>query len=110
MTHTALIALGANLGDRQSQLERGLDRLGKEPGVRVLRRSHWYETSPVGGPIGQQPFLNGAALLETTLAPQDLLAALFRVEQALGRTRDERWAARTLDLDLLLFDDWTLQT
>jgi len=110
VTHTALIALGANLGDRQSQLERGLERLGREPGVRVLRRSAWYETSPVGGPTGQQPFLNGAALLETSLTPQDLLAAMFRVEQSLGRTRDERWAARTLDLDLLLFDDWTLQT
>ena len=65
---------------------------------------------PIGGPAGQEPFLNAAALLETSLPPAELLARLQRIELHLGRTRETRWAARTLDLDLLLYDNLVLNT
>ena len=65
----AAVALGANLGDRESNLRRAVGALERTEGVVVLRRSHWIETEPVGGPAGQPPYLNGAALVETTLAP-----------------------------------------
>lgn len=103
MAH-ALVALGANLGDRARQLGGALDGLARLPESQLLRRSGWFETPPIGGPIGQGAFLNGAALLETSLAPTALLAALQRIEDALGRVRTERWGARVIDLDLLLYD------
>lgn len=103
----AAIALGSNLGDREAHLTAALRALERTPGVVVLRRSRWVETEAVGGPSGQPRFLNGAALLETTLGPRELLDALLRVERARGRERagGERDAPRTLDLDLLLHGD-----
>jgi 2-amino-4-hydroxy-6-hydroxymethyldihydropteridine diphosphokinase len=103
MAH-ALVALGANLGDRAEQLNAALAELARLPSSRLIRRSEWLETPPIGGPAGQDAFLNGAALLWTTLAPRQLLAALQEIEQRLGRVRGERWGARVIDLDLLLFD------
>ncbi|MBX3431778.1 MAG: 2-amino-4-hydroxy-6-hydroxymethyldihydropteridine diphosphokinase [Pirellulales bacterium] len=103
MAH-ALIALGSNLGDRRRTLDEALAALAALPGTRLLRRSRWHETAPVGGPPGQGEFLNGAALLETPLSPHDLLAAMTQIEAAAGRTRETPWGPRTLDLDLLLYD------
>ena len=103
MAH-ALVALGANLGDRAEQLNAALVEFARLPSSRLIRRSGWFETPPIGGPAGQGAFLNGAALLWTTLAPRQLLAALHQIEQRLGRVRGERWGARVIDLDLLLFD------
>ncbi len=77
-------------------------------GIAVAAVSRWHETAPVGGPSGQGPFLNGALLLETSLDPEPLRQALSRVEFELGRSRDVRWQARSLDLDLLLFDQRVL--
>ena len=75
-----------------------------------MRASSFIETAPVGGPPGQPPYLNAAAELSTTLAPWDLLHALQQVEDAFGRTREVRWGPRTLDLDLLLYDDRVIET
>ncbi|BBO36320.1 2-amino-4-hydroxy-6-hydroxymethyldihydropteridine diphosphokinase [Lacipirellula parvula] len=105
MAH-ALVALGANLGDRARQLGGALDEFARLPESQLIRRSGWFETPPIGGPTGQGAFLNGAALLETSLAPTALLAALQRIEDALGRVRTERWGARVIDLDLLLYDQF----
>jgi 2-amino-4-hydroxy-6-hydroxymethyldihydropteridine diphosphokinase len=97
-----LIALGSNLGDRAAHLRSAVDELSRLPQTRLVARSAWQETPPVGGPAGQGPFLNGAALLSTTLEPPALLAELVRIETLLGRVRTVRWEARAIDLDILL--------
>ena len=105
-----LIALGSNLGDRAAQLRQATAELASLPATRLVARSRWHETPPIGGPTGQGPFLNAAALISTLLPPAELLAALRRIETSLGRVRNERWAARSLDLDVLLYDGVMLQT
>ncbi len=101
------LGLGSNLGDRLSALQHAIDLLAAEPGISVRRTSRVWETDPVGGP--QQPdFLNVVAEIETTLEPLDLLRVVNRVEAALGRTRDVRWGPRTIDIDILLIDDLTI--
>lgn len=101
-----LIALGANLpspaGGPQQTLEAALKRL-EASGVRIIARSSWYRTAPV--PASDQPwFVNGVAQVETTLAPDALLALLRRTEQEFGRQRSAPNAARTLDLDIIDYD------
>lgn len=103
----AFLGLGSNLGDRLANLQRAVDALGAEAGVRVTRSSRVWETEPVGGP--QQPdFLNAVVSIETDLEPHALLAACNRVEALLGRTRDIRWGPRTIDIDVLLMGDRTV--
>jgi 2-amino-4-hydroxy-6-hydroxymethyldihydropteridine diphosphokinase len=104
---TAVIALGSNLGDRAANLRQALDRLGAV--LEIERVSSLYETDPVGY-ADQPPFLNAVALGRTTRPPLDLLHALQRIESDLGRTRPFADAPRTLDLDLLLYDDTLLDT
>lgn len=106
----AYIALGSNLGDRHAFLEQALRALREHPAVAVLRVSTFLETAPVGGPAGQGPYLNAAAELETTLPAEELLHLLLDVEQHLGRVRQERFGPRTIDLDLLLYDNLTRET
>lgn len=100
----SLVGLGSNLGPRRDMLHRAIDRLDREPGIKVVARSRAYETRPAGGPPGQPMFLNSAAVLETSLEPEPLLEALLRIELELGRQRTQRWAARPIDLDLLLYE------
>jgi 2-amino-4-hydroxy-6-hydroxymethyldihydropteridine diphosphokinase len=100
-----LIALGANLGDRAKTLAQAVERLETTAGIVVLARSPWLETTPVGGPGEQPAFLNGAAVLDTTLDAESLARRLHEIETELGRRRTVRWDARALDLDLLLYDD-----
>src|SRR5262249_19825380 len=102
---TAYIALGSNLGDRAATLLAAVRELNATPGVRVTRLSTFHDTEPVGGPPGQPRFLNAAAELATSLAPDALLHVLLAVEQKFGRERREKDGPRTLDLDLLLYDD-----
>lgn len=101
MSEVAFIALGANLGDALGALRQaraGLAELGTLTGV-----SRLYRTAPLGGPPGQPDYLNAAVRLETALRPAQLLAALHAAEARAGRVRGERWGARTLDLDLVLY-------
>jgi len=105
MSVTAYIALGSNLGDREKNLDRALELLRTCPGITVTRVSSYHETEPVGGPPGQEKYLNAAAELETGLEPQRLLELLLEVEKKLGRVRTEKNAPRTIDLDLLLYGD-----
>jgi len=101
----AYVGLGANLGPREQTLRRAIELLSAEDGVNVVAVSRLRETEPVGV-LDQPRFLNGAAALETTLAPRELLDVLLRIEQELGRTRDGmRWGPRTVDLDLLVYAD-----
>lgn len=106
----ACIGLGSNLGDRAAVLESAIAALATTPGVIVRAVSPPHESAPVGGPPGQGPFLNAAALLETTLDPHALHAILRSIEQNAGRVRHVRWGERTLDLDLLLFGGLILTT
>ncbi len=105
-----LIGCGSNLGQRREQLDRALELLGFMPGVEVVAVSRFHETRPVGGPAAQGAYLNGACLIETDLPPHDLLGALFAVENTLHRRRDHRWGERTIDLDLLLYDDLVVES
>lgn len=98
----AYVGVGANLGDREATIRAALDAL---PGIVAV--SELRETDPVGV-LDQPPFLNGAAALETELAPRDLLDTLLAVERELGRERRERWGPRTIDLDLLLYGGETI--
>lgn len=102
------IALGSNLGDSLTNLEQALNILDQTPGVRLQARSSWYQTTAVGPP--QPDYINACALIEVELAPQELLNILLKIEAQFGRIRRERWGSRTLDLDLLLFDDLILKT
>lgn len=104
---TAYVALGSNLGDRHAHLDAALAALAALPATRLLARSARYETAPLG-PAGQQHYLNAAAALSTTLAPHALLDACLAIEQARGRVRRERWGPRTLDLDILIYGELTL--
>lgn len=100
----AYVGLGANLGDREATIRRALGALAAAPGVELAAVSQLRETEPVGY-VDQPLFLNGAAALETTLEPRELLELLLRIERELGRTRTgPRYGPRTIDLDLLLYD------
>jgi 2-amino-4-hydroxy-6-hydroxymethyldihydropteridine diphosphokinase len=105
-----LIALGSNLGDRAATLDAAITDIGMLTGVVLLRHSGWHATQPVGGGDHRREFLNGATLAETSLTPADLLTALQEIEVRHGRQRSERWAGRTLDLDLLLYDEMVIDT
>lgn len=99
----AIIGMGSNQGDREAILDEAVEIFKTTPHVHLWTVSKYYETIPVGGPPGQAPFLNAALLTEPTLDPLSLLERLHAIEEKLGRVRDERWGARTLDLDLLLY-------
>lgn len=98
----AYVGVGANLGDREATIRAALAALPGVVGVSQLR-----ETDPVGV-VDQPPFLNGAVALETDFSPRELLDALLAIERDLGRERRERWGPRTIDLDLLLYGDATI--
>ncbi len=100
------IALGSNLGDRQAHLDFAVARLSRL--IHPLRASTFIETDPVDVPDVQSPFLNGVVVGETSLEPAGLLAALLAIERERGRQRPHRHAARTLDLDLILYGDWVV--
>jgi 2-amino-4-hydroxy-6-hydroxymethyldihydropteridine diphosphokinase len=99
------VALGSNLGDRVAHLRHGVARLADGHLGHVIAESQVFETDPVGGPDDQGPYLNMVVLLETGLAPHDLLDGLLAVERERGRVREVRWGPRTLDLDIVFFDD-----
>lgn len=105
MNYIAYIALGSNLGDRRANITAAARALEEHPQIDHVRLSSLLETEPVGGPSGQNPFLNAAARLQTSMEAENLLAELLRIEHDLGRVRRESWGPRTIDLDLLLFND-----
>ena len=100
----AFVGIGSNLGDREDHLRRAVELLAAEDAISVLASSQVRETEPVG-PVAQGPFLNGAVQVETELAPRELLERLLAIEERLGRVRRERFGPRTIDLDLLVYED-----
>jgi 2-amino-4-hydroxy-6-hydroxymethyldihydropteridine diphosphokinase len=105
----AYLALGSNIGDRLAHLQSAVDGLGRATAVRVLAISRVYETDPVGGPE-QDAYLNAVVAIDCALAPHELLAFAQELERAEHRVREERWGPRTLDVDVLLYDDEHIDT
>ncbi|WLW53189.1 2-amino-4-hydroxy-6-hydroxymethyldihydropteridine diphosphokinase [Streptomyces sp. YU58] len=102
----AVISLGANLGNRLETLQGAIDALEDTPGVRIKAVSPVYETEPWGVEPGSQPsYFNAVVVLKTTLPPSSLLERAHAVEEAFHRVRDERWGARTLDVDIVAYAD-----
>ncbi|MEP0957944.1 2-amino-4-hydroxy-6-hydroxymethyldihydropteridine diphosphokinase [Microcoleus sp. FACHB-1515] len=97
------IAIGSNLGDSKAIVDAAIERLARTPKIRLDAYSHQYQTVAVGPP--QPDYINACALLTTTLEPLELLQTLLTIEAQFGRIRRERWGARSLDLDLLLYGD-----
>lgn len=100
--------MGSNLGDRLSNLLEAAEELGRR-GVSCVSASSVYETAPVGKEA-QPDFLNAVIEVETSLPPEDLLSVCLEVERVLGRVRTERWGPRTVDVDVLIYDDLRIET
>ena len=107
--HTAYIALGSNMGDKRGYLENAVKWMDKDEKCRVLRVSPFIVTEPVGG-VEQDDFLNGCLCLETLYTPDELLDMLNALEQRAERVRAVHWGPRTLDLDIIFYDDAVIQT
>ena len=102
MTYSALVALGSNLSEPVTQIQRAISRLSEQAGIRLQAASALYRTAPVGY-TDQPDFINAAVHIETSLSPMVLLRVLNQIEAEFGRERSFQNAPRTLDLDLLLY-------
>ena len=106
--HDVVIALGSNMGDRESYLSGAVEKLNAVRGCHVKKVSDFIETLPYGV-TDQADFLNGCLEMETLMYPHELLDELHRIEKEAGRERIIRWGPRTLDLDIIFYDDMILQ-
>ena len=102
--HRVVLSVGSNLGDRLGTLQGCVHAISGLPETDVLAVSPVYETAPVGGPA-QPDYLNAVLIVATGLPPQDLLAATQRIEAGFGRARAERFGPRTLDIDIIGYDE-----
>lgn len=107
--HTAYLGLGSNMGDKEAHLNQAVKSLRESEGCRVTKVSAYLVTEPYGG-VEQDDFLNACAEIRTLLTPEELLDRLHEIEQAAHRERIIRWGPRTLDLDILMYDDEILET
>lgn len=103
------IGLGSNIGNREMMLASSIEKLGNSCMVKVTKRSKFYETKPVGGPP-QSDFLNAALEIDTLLQPEELLGRLQEIENDLGRKREIKWGPRTIDMDILLYEDYIINS
>ena len=107
--HRAYIGFGSNLGNRLSNCRNAIEALAALPFCSLLKTSSFYETSPVG--LVEQPaFINGVVMLETTKDAHWLLGQMLEIEKTFGRIRTLKWGPRSIDLDLLFFDDQIIDT
>lgn len=107
--HTAYIGLGSNMGDKKGYLDQAVQALNELSGCHVEQVSSYLVTEPYGG-VEQDDFLNACLILKTLLSPQELLESLHEIEQDAHRERIVHWGPRTLDLDILMYDDMILET
>ncbi len=107
--HDAYIALGSNMGDRKAHLNAALSAMERKPEILVQKVSAYVESAPYGG-VEQDAFINAAAKLKTFLSPEELLLFLHETEDSENRVRTVRWGPRTLDLDILMYDDLILDS
>jgi len=101
------VGIGSNVGEREAYIRRAVELLALLPQTQLVRLSSLYDSDPVGV-LDQPPFLNAVAMLETDLAPRQLLWNLNLVEHQLGRVRTQRWGPRTIDLDILFYSNLVL--
>lgn len=106
--HTVYIAMGSNMGDKQGYLEMAVEELNRLPLAQVRKVSEFYVTPPYGV-TDQEDFLNGCLELRTLLTPRELLDAIHEIEKQAGRERLVHWGPRTLDLDIIFYDDLVLE-
>ena len=107
--HTAYVAIGSNLGDKENYMEVGINALKEAEDVRVIKVADVIATKPYG--VEEQPdFLNSVIEIQTLLSPQELLDTLHEIENQAGRERTLRWGPRTLDLDIIFYDDLVMET
>lgn len=106
--HQAYLALGSNMGDKKAYLDYAVKRLNQEKDCSVEKISSYLVTEPYGG-VEQDDFLNACLLLKTLLSPDELLDKLHEIEKEANRERLIRWGPRTLDLDILLYDDLVME-
>lgn len=109
MKHTAYIGIGSNLGNRIQNCEAAVQKINAHPSIKVTKKSSWIETDPVGY-TDQPKFINGAIETVTNLSPESLLETLLSIENEMGRVRMMKWGPRLIDLDILLYDEETIQT
>lgn len=102
---TCYLGIGSNLGDRRKNIRLAIRRIGALKDTKVIKVSRIIETEPVGGPKGQQKFLNAALRIKTGLLPSILLRKVKKIEKDLGRTKTVRYGPRTIDLDILFYGD-----
>lgn len=102
--YSAFIGLGSNMGDKRGNIEKAISLVDGLDSTAVIKSSSLYKTSPVG-PADQDWFVNAVILVETSLPAGGLMDSLLKIEASLGRVRDERWGARTVDLDILFYGD-----
>lgn len=107
--NVAYVSIGTNMGDRAGYLKQAVDYLRTMNEVESVGMSSIYETSPVGV-TDQADFLNVVVRITTSLSPEELLVACQKIEQQLGRVRTIRWGPRTADLDILLYNNDTIET
>ncbi|APQ76168.1 TPA: 2-amino-4-hydroxy-6-hydroxymethyldihydropteridine diphosphokinase [Clostridium botulinum] len=101
--HTAYVAFGSNMGEKENYIKRALEKI-EERGMKIIKVSSIYETEPYGV-LDQDSFLNGVVKIETNLTPEDLIGELLNIEKQLDRVRERRWGPRTIDLDIIFYDD-----
>ncbi|MBU5299319.1 2-amino-4-hydroxy-6-hydroxymethyldihydropteridine diphosphokinase [Clostridium sporogenes] len=101
--HTAYVAFGSNIGEKENYIKRALEKM-EEREIKIIKVSPIYETEPYGV-LDQDSFLNGVVKIETNLTPENLIKELLLIEKQLDRVRERRWGPRTIDLDIIFYDD-----
>lgn len=101
--HTAYVAFGSNIGEKENYIKRALEKI-EERKIKIIKVSPIYETEPYGV-LDQDSFLNGVVKIETNLTSENLIKELLLIEEQLDRVRERRWGPRTIDLDIIFYDD-----
>ncbi|WP_028234507.1 2-amino-4-hydroxy-6-hydroxymethyldihydropteridine diphosphokinase [Pseudobutyrivibrio sp. MD2005] len=107
--HDVALALGSNMGDTKKYLDDAVQKIDKLKNTKVIKVADYITTKPYGG-VEQDDFLNSAMLIRTLFTPNELLNELHKIENEAGRVRTIHWGPRTLDLDILLYDDLVMET
>ena len=106
--HTSFLSLGSNLGDRETTLLKAIEQLNSDE-IRVVKKSSFYKNAPYGG-VATEEFVNMAVEIKTIYSPHQLLNRIHKIEASLGRVRDVHWGNRTIDIDIVFYDNITLNT
>ena len=109
MKYKAFVGIGSNLGVPTENCEEAICLLNTSPKIEIVDRSNLYESEPVGE-IPQNWFVNTTVAIKTSLDPESLLEELFKIENSLGRKRREKWGPRIIDLDILVYENYVINS